>query len=207
MKKFSKKGFTLIELMIVVAIIGILAAIAIPNFMKFQAKSKQSEAKGNLKGIATAQKAYFAERNSYSSLMKRIGFQPEGNNRYDYRLGTVASKPADGATPTTQAWLCSNPIQTNLYTWSSAMGINAADIKVVESTGAGTSTFVAAAVGNIDNDTVLDQWLIASYEIKTAATDGSVEAQSVSASNPLPPLSPVNALDDVATDAAAAANP
>ncbi len=51
----SKKGFTLIELMIVVAIIGILAAIAIPNFLKFQAKSKQSEAKSNLGAIFTGQ--------------------------------------------------------------------------------------------------------------------------------------------------------
>jgi len=49
----GKKGFTLIELMIVVAIIGILAAIAIPNFLKFQAKSKQSEAKSNLGAIFT----------------------------------------------------------------------------------------------------------------------------------------------------------
>ena len=55
----SKKGFTLIELMIVVAIIGILAAIAIPNFLRFQAKSKQSEAKTNLGGIFTAEIAYF----------------------------------------------------------------------------------------------------------------------------------------------------
>jgi len=49
-------GFTLIELMIVVAIIGILAAIAIPNFLKFQCKSKQSEAKTNLSGIFTARR-------------------------------------------------------------------------------------------------------------------------------------------------------
>ena len=59
----SKKGFTLIELMIVVAIIGILAAIAIPNFLKFQAKSKQSEAKSNLGAIFTGELAYYGEQN------------------------------------------------------------------------------------------------------------------------------------------------
>ena len=68
MNKFlgkSKKGFTLIELMIVVAIIGILAAIAIPNFVRFQLKAKTTEGKVNLAGIRTAEEAYFSEFGSY----------------------------------------------------------------------------------------------------------------------------------------------
>jgi len=61
----SNKGFTLIELMIVVAIIGILAAIAIPNFLRFQLKSKTSEGKVNLAAIRTAEESYLAEFGAY----------------------------------------------------------------------------------------------------------------------------------------------
>jgi type IV pilus assembly protein PilA len=61
----SNKGFTLIELMIVVAIIGILAAIAIPNFLRFQLKSKSAEGKVNIAAIRTAQESYLAEFGSY----------------------------------------------------------------------------------------------------------------------------------------------
>jgi type IV pilus assembly protein PilA len=61
----SDQGFTLIELMIVVAIIGILAAIAIPNFIRFQLKSKSSEGKVNLAAIRTAEEGYMAEYGTY----------------------------------------------------------------------------------------------------------------------------------------------
>ena len=61
----STKGFTLIELMIVVAIIGILAAIAIPNFLRFQLRSKTSEGKVNLAAIRTAEEGYLAEFGTY----------------------------------------------------------------------------------------------------------------------------------------------
>jgi prepilin-type N-terminal cleavage/methylation domain-containing protein len=63
----SQKGFTLIELMIVVVIIGILAALAIPRFMRATTKSKQSEAKQILKQIYVMQRAYRQEKDTYTA--------------------------------------------------------------------------------------------------------------------------------------------
>jgi type IV pilus assembly protein PilA len=105
----NRKGFTLVELMIVVAIIGILAAIAIPNFLSFRLKAKTSEAKSNLGAIRSTEVAYFAEWNWYvgnqtdvplgartgradkvpwipSTRFSVIGFAPEGAVFYDYAL-------------------------------------------------------------------------------------------------------------------------
>jgi prepilin-type N-terminal cleavage/methylation domain len=85
------KGFTLIELMIVVAIIGILAAIAIPNFLRYQAKSKQSEAKANLGAIFTSETSYQAERDTYAA-RANLDWAPTGTTRYAYTI------PAHSAT-------------------------------------------------------------------------------------------------------------
>ena len=87
----NSSGFTLIELMIVVAIIGILAAIAIPNFMNYQCKAKQSEAKANLGNIRTAEEAYRAEYDTYSSSTGNIGFALSGNAKYAYTIAAGAS--------------------------------------------------------------------------------------------------------------------
>ena len=116
MKKLNARrgGFTLIELMIVVAIIGILAAIAIPNFLRFQLKAKSSEGKTNLAAIRTAEESYFAEYGLYVSSdlsppsharnikthfthananlgFDQVGWEPEGDVFFNYAVATATN--------------------------------------------------------------------------------------------------------------------
>lgn len=94
---YGKKGFSLVELMVVVAIIGILAAIAIPAVSKYMAKARQSEAKTNLSSLYTAEKAFFAEFNTFDRRFGAVGFTPEGQLRYDIGFtGGVVAGAANG---------------------------------------------------------------------------------------------------------------
>jgi len=112
----AKKGFTLIELMIVVAIIGILAAIAIPNFLRFQLKSKSSEGKVNIAAIRTAEESYLAEFGTYVAAavnpaavpgsqkaamtfvagadFDKLGWAPEGNVFFQYAVAYASATPS-----------------------------------------------------------------------------------------------------------------
>ena len=66
--KTGQEGFSLVELMVVVAIIGILSALAIPKLRVFQAKARQAEAKTNLSHIYTLEQSYFGDNDSYAKL-------------------------------------------------------------------------------------------------------------------------------------------
>jgi type IV pilus assembly protein PilA len=126
------KGFTLIELMIVVAIIGILAAIAIPNYMKYQAKAKQSEAKSNLNGIFTVEMSYFAEHSSFTSEFTDLKWIPLGPYRYAYSMGGTIM----------------------------GLSLPLSDAEHNDPPGAGDTGFTSVAWGNIDSDPAIDTWEI-----------------------------------------------
>ena len=118
-----RRGFTLIEMMIVVAIVGILAAIAIPNFLRFQLRAKVSEAKTNLHSIRVAEISTGASGGTFLPAAKSpvpdgalgglkhawvdlggfsaIGWEPEGEPFFNYHVVTEpAGCPAPG-TPCT----------------------------------------------------------------------------------------------------------
>jgi type IV pilus assembly protein PilA len=129
--------------MIVVAIIGILAAIAIPNFLNFRLKAKTSEAKSNLGGIRSTEIAYVAEWNMYvgnqpytpepdranipakvmwdtTTRFSILGFAPEGKVFFSYQLeGTDYPAEASGFTSNSSADLDNDGI-VSVFTMSNS---------------------------------------------------------------------------------------
>ena len=125
----AKNGFSLVELMIVVAIIGILAAIAIPNFITMQLKAKRGELPGNVDGIKTAELAYSAAFDGYVS----TAVQP--------RAGSALDKTAVAWLTTYTDW--------NTLNWKPDGTIRGNYIVV---TSAGATDFTITGQSDVDND-------------------------------------------------------
>lgn len=169
--EINDSGFTLVELMIVVAIIGILAAIAIPNYQKFQAKARQSEAKLALSGVYLAEKTFYAETEGYSSCLSGIGFAPEGQQRF-YTVGfeqDFASAKCTGvgtgscfaSVAGAQEVLCGQPTG---YVYPASAQVGGRGIPTATElsswSAVGTTAFLAAAMGGIADGGTYDLWTV-----------------------------------------------
>ena len=163
-KKNSQMGFSLIELMVVVVIIGILATVGVPQYQKFQMKAKRSEAKALLGGMFTSQKAFFAEWNQYYADFNAVGYGLDGDMGYVVGFtGAGVSGPDTHPSATYQGTaqmfqaiaFCG---QSTVECTVSKSGITAASDIPAALTAA--TTFKFGAVANLDSDTTKDQWTI-----------------------------------------------
>ena len=159
MRRLSQKGFTLIELMIVVAIIGILAVIAVPNFQKFQARAKQSEAKTNLKGIYTAKVANFQASDTYMCVKTCFcDWQLDGNANTQGDLNTTSNARYSYhcADKTSAIVATADLVDEFTLTGNGSTGCRDA----VQAPNGSDRAFFATATGNVDSDAQCDEWTI-----------------------------------------------
>ncbi|MCY1020819.1 fimbrial protein [Pyxidicoccus sp. MSG2] len=156
--------------------IGSVAAIAIPNFVRFGQRAKAAECKSNLKAWHTAQRYHFQDHRAYEPVFAKVGFAPERSNRYAYSVGqgpmevrgTERSESPEGAV--------SIGVDTFRFTESRAIDLEALPAPVKKRLGlSGTCpdcNITMVCAGNTDNDETLDVWVISTGPLDLQAEDG-----------------------------------
>ena len=203
-----RRGFTLIELVIVMGIIGILSSVAVPIFFQYQSRARQAEAKAQLKSWYNTEASVFAERGNYFETMADSGFVPGRGNRYQYLFSSSCSyeiraglnptsTPLDSCVTVDQfrfpgLALTPTPIDTT-FTYSGSQ------------TNPGTPAGLGGicpncairgmAAGNIDNETHgVDTWVISSKDaVVTPTSCGTADTAA-------PAGMPFNTFNDATCD-------
>lgn len=184
----SQAGFSLVELMVVVAIIGVLASIAVPQVNKYIAKARQSEAKTMLSSIYTSEKAFYAEYSAYHDMFGAIGYSPEGKLRYNAGFAAAVGAaqkagPNQGynnpptalpGTATNVGNYCGASTTAMTYGCALLFGLNNAQPAAVAATTPMTLTsFQVRAQANIYGATTnFDVWQIDNNKTLTNVTPG-----------------------------------
>jgi type IV pilus assembly protein PilE len=119
-----QRGFTLIELMVAVAVIGILTAIAYPSYQAHVIKSRRSAAQASLMEIAQRQQQYLLDARSYAPDLSTLGVTIPANVSSFYTLATAAT-----AGPPATFTATATPIAGTAQASDTALGINQAGVK------------------------------------------------------------------------------